>query len=97
MICEEFGKVVFWYLNGTNMANITIKNMPDELYNLVKSLAKSHQRSINNELILRIQKSVGSERVDPEKIRAQARDFRKLIKVRLAPEEIEKAINRGRE
>ena len=79
------------------MANITIKNMPDELYNIVKSLAKSHQRSINTELILRIQKSVGSERLDPDKIRELARDFRKHIKVRLAPEEIEKAINKGRE
>lgn len=79
------------------MANVTIKNMPDRLYSIVKSLAKSHQRSINNELILRIQKSVGSEMLDPEKIRAQAREFRKQIKVRLSPAEIEKAINRGRE
>ncbi|MBL7870595.1 MAG: Arc family DNA-binding protein [Cyclobacteriaceae bacterium] len=79
------------------MANITIKNMPDELYKIVKLLAKNHQRSLNNELIYRIQKSVGSERVDPEKIRAQAKEFRSRIKVKLSPEEIERAINYGRE
>jgi len=78
------------------MANVTIKNMPDELYKIVKLLAKSHQRSLNNELIFRIQKSVGSERIDPEKIRTQAREFRKRIKVRLSPAEIEEAINFGR-
>ncbi len=70
--------------------------MPDELYKIVKLLAKSHQRSLNNELIFRIQKSVGSERIDPEKIRTQAREFRKRIKVRLSPAEIEEAINFGR-
>lgn len=79
------------------MANVTIKNMPDELYKILKHLAKSHQRSLNNELIYRIQRSVGFERADPEKIRAQAKEFRSRIKVRLTPEEIEEAINYGRE
>ena len=78
------------------MATITLKNFPDELYEIVKALAKSNQRSINNELIYQIQNSVGSRRVDPEKILAQAREFRQRIKVRLTPEEINQAIQSGR-
>ena len=79
------------------MATVTIKNMPDTLYKILKYRAKNHQRSLNSELIYCIQQSIGSERADPEKIRAQAREFRKRIKVQLTPEEIEAAINEGRE
>jgi plasmid stability protein len=79
------------------MANVTIKNMPDELYKIVKELAKSHQRSLNSELIYRLKKSVGSERTDPEKLRAQAREIREKLKVTFSTEEIDRAINEGRE
>ena len=79
------------------MASITVKNIPESLYKTLKSLAKSHQRSLNSELIFRIQKSIGSEQIDPERLREEAREFRKKIKIRLSPEEIEQAINEGRE
>lgn len=79
------------------MRTITIKNLPDALYETLKSLAKNHQRSLNSELIYRIQSSVGAERVDPEKLRSMAREFRKRAKIRLSPEEVDKAINSGRE
>lgn len=79
------------------MRTITLKNFPDELYEIVKNLAKDHQRSLNSELIYRIQASVGSERVDPEKLRSQAREFRKRARGQISPQEIKNAINQGRE
>lgn len=79
------------------MATVTIKNMPDELYRAIKLMAKSHQRSLNNEIIYRIQKSLGYEKIDPEKLREEAREFRNKMKAGLSKEEIEKAINAGRE
>ena len=79
------------------MATVTIKNMPDELYKAIKLMAKIHQRSLNNEIIYRIQQSLGVVRVNPEKLRAEAREFRSRMKSGLSAEEIERAINEGRE
>ena len=79
------------------MATITIKNMPEELYKAIKLMAKSHQRSLNNEIIYRIRQSLGYENLNPEKLRAEAREFRNRMKSGLTPEQIEKAINEGRE
>jgi plasmid stability protein len=80
------------------MANITVKNIPDALYNRLKKTAQMRHRSINNEIIRSIEKTHGVTEVDtdPEQIRALAREFHKKIKVRLSPEEIEAAINWGR-
>ncbi len=96
-ICEEFGKVVFWNQNGTVMANITLKNIPEEVYKQLKERAKNSQRSINSEIIRAIQNHiVRAERPDPDEIIRKAREFRSKIKVLLNPEEIEQAINEGR-
>ena len=34
-----------------NMANITIKNIPEHTYKVLKQVASSHHRSINSEII----------------------------------------------
>lgn len=78
------------------MATVTIKNMPDELYQIIKKMAKSQHRSLNNELIFRIEQSLRFNPVSPETIRENAREFRKKLRGELSPEEIEKAINEGR-
>lgn len=38
------------------MAKLTIKNIPDDLYELIKQSAAAHNRSINNELIAGLEK-----------------------------------------
>lgn len=78
------------------MATITIKNIPKDLYERLKVLAKLRHRSLNSEIIHNLEMSVGVGERDPEKIRAQAREFRKKVKGQLSLEEIEKAINEGR-
>lgn len=79
------------------MATITIKNIPEELYRAIKLMAKSHQRSLNNEIIFRIQQSLGYTTIDPEKLRDDAREFRNRMRSSLTPDQIKKAINEGRE
>jgi plasmid stability protein len=79
-----------------HMANVTIKNLPDELYRDLQLLAKRNQRSLNNQLIVTIQRSLRAENVDPAELRAQARQFRKRLTRGLTPEEISLAINQGR-
>lgn len=33
------------------MANVTVKNIPDDLYEQLKQAAEAHHRSVNSELI----------------------------------------------
>jgi plasmid stability protein len=75
------------------MANITLKNIPDKAYELLKERAKRNQRSINSEIIMAIKIHMHLEKPNPDEILAKAREFRSKIKVKLSPEEIENAIN----
>jgi plasmid stability protein len=40
------------------MTSITIRNIPDEVIEIVKTLARTEKRSINNELVLLIEKGI---------------------------------------
>lgn len=80
------------------MANLTIKNIPTELYEMLKLQAKSNHRSINSEVIVTLKKILGiRERPGTEEVIRQAREFRSRIKVTLSEEEINKAKKSGRE
>lgn len=80
------------------MATITLKNIPDTLYERLKYFAKLRRRSLNSEIIHNLEKSVGLAEEDPQKLREQAEAFRDQIsqRGRLSPEEIENAIDAGR-
>ncbi len=60
------------------MATVTVKNIPDELYGRLKAAAEANRRSINNEIIVCIEKAVLGRRIDPEKVRENARHLRQL-------------------
>ena len=80
------------------MATITLKNIPEVLYERLKHFAKLRRRSLNSEIIYNLEKSVGLAEEDPEELMKEIRAFRQRIgkKVQLSAEEIEKAINEGR-
>jgi plasmid stability protein len=79
------------------MPTITVKNIPDELYARLKAAAASNRRSINNEIISRIERSLSSHRVTTESLVARIRRFQKGIPGRpLTLEEIREARNEGR-
>lgn len=48
------------------MPALTIKNIPDELYNELKLSAKQHHRSINNEVIVCLKRTLQPKKIDPE-------------------------------
>jgi antitoxin FitA len=80
------------------MANITIKNIPADLYEMLKRQAKSNHRSINSEIIFSIKRMVGfTERDEPEDILREARELRKKMRITLTEEEINEAKRAGRE
>lgn len=80
------------------MATITLKNIPDRLYQRLKYFAKVHHRSLNSEIIFNLEKAVGLAEEDPAILRSQTMAFRErmLKSGGLVPEEVQKAIKEGR-
>lgn len=60
------------------MATVTVKNIPDDLYERLKQSAKANRRSVSNEIIICIERQVSSRRRDVDDILDQARSLRAL-------------------
>jgi plasmid stability protein len=60
------------------MATVTVKNIPDELYERLKTAAETHRRSINSEIIVCIENAVMSRRINPDEVLENARRLRQL-------------------
>ena len=58
------------------MPTITIKNIPEDLYERLKEAARTHRRSINSEVIVCIEQAVSSHKIDVEAEIAVARELR---------------------
>ncbi|MCG2590718.1 FitA-like ribbon-helix-helix domain-containing protein [Rhodohalobacter sulfatireducens] len=78
------------------MPSITVKNIPVEIYDLVREQAKAHHRSINSEIIACLEQTVKPQQVSTDHILKEARQLRNKAKGNLYSEEIESAINQGR-
>ncbi|MDZ7719143.1 MAG: Arc family DNA-binding protein [Balneolaceae bacterium] len=78
------------------MPSITVKNIPEEIYDRVREQAKAHHRSINSEIIACLEQTVNPQQVSTDDILQEARRLRKKAKGSLSSEEIESAINQGR-
>jgi antitoxin FitA len=62
------------------VATITVKNIPDELYEDLKLSAGANHRSINREVIACIERVVRGQRTDPDAVLARARELRELTR-----------------
>ena len=58
------------------MATITVKNIPDDVYEKLKRFAELNHRSINSEIIVCIERAVGSQVMDVDAILSGARQLR---------------------
>lgn len=63
------------------MANITLKNVPDPLYERLKEVAAERRRSLNSEIIVRLERSLGAAPVDADALLARARAIRERLEV----------------
>lgn len=80
------------------MATLTIKNIPAELYEMLKRQATVNHRSLNSEIIFTLKQVLGfREKAESDEILAQARTIREKIKISLSEEEINEAKRAGRE
>ncbi len=78
------------------MATLTIKNIPDELYDKLKEVAKDNRRSINNEVIHIIDRTISFQKPDVETILAKVRILREQLDIYVTEEELNQAKNEGR-
>ena len=79
------------------MPAITIKNLPDDLYERLKANSKAHHRSINGELIATLERVLTAQRVDADQQLAQIRILRSRLDLpTLDPYDIHAAIESGR-
>lgn len=79
------------------MPALTIKNIPENLYRELKSVAGQHRRSINSEVIVCLEKSLFPKKISSQERLQSAQALRAQIKPDIiSPDEIEEAINGGR-
>ena len=79
------------------MPSLTIKNIPDELYDELKHAAELHRRSINSEVLTYLERMLQPDKVTSTERIKRAETLRADIKPNaITPEEISNAINSGR-
>lgn len=61
------------------MPSLTIKGIPANLYRLLKRRAAEHRRSINREVLVCLEQTLGSRRVDPAELLARADAVRERL------------------
>lgn len=57
------------------MPSITVKNIPEGLYNRLKAAAQQNRRSLNGEIISRIEESLAPRRVRTEGLLTRIREL----------------------
>jgi plasmid stability protein len=78
------------------MPSITVKNIPNDIYDKVREQAEAHHRSINSEIIACLERVVSSQKVSSDEILYQARRLRNKAKGSLSSGDIDDAIQSGR-
>lgn len=78
------------------MANLTVKDLPDPLYEKLKSQAHANRRSIAGEVTVLLERALGERATSEEDLRNRARRLRDRTPTRLTEEKRREAIRRGR-
>lgn len=79
------------------MASITIKNIPDALYEQLKESASAHHRSINSELIVCLERVLMPTKTSAEQRLDVAAELRSRVSVkRIDTSELDEAKRVGR-
>jgi antitoxin FitA len=81
-----------------DVVTITVKNIPEQIYERIKAQAKANHRSINGEILSILEQAVSLPPIDVQATLERARKVRELTaKYTVTADEIEKMINEGRE
>jgi hypothetical protein len=79
------------------MPALTIKNIPDSIYQQLKKAAELHRRSINSEVLIYLERALIATKTGSTECLNRIEQLRAAIKPdSITPEDIEQAINSGR-
>ncbi len=78
------------------MATLTVKNLPDELYERLKRRARARRRSINSEAIVLLEEALKAPSSDEEALMERVRAVRDEVSVYLKEEKRRSAVEEGR-
>lgn len=80
------------------MVTVTIKNIPEAVYDMIRNQAKTNHRSINGEILSILEPAISIPPLDIQETLKRARKVRELTaQYKITADEIEKLINEGRE
>ena len=78
------------------MATLTIKNLPDELYEELRRTATAHRRCITREATVLLEQALGRRAVTEEEIAKRGRKLRARSALSLRCGELRGALKEGR-
>lgn len=78
------------------MANLTVKGLPDDLYEKLKDQARAHRRSIAAETTVILERALGERSTTEFDLFHRAARLRGDSGVYLAENELEEAVRQGR-
>lgn len=78
------------------MTQITLKKIPDKVYNALKKRAKRFKRSINSEIIHTLEQSTLSHEFDVDELIEKLNKLHSEIKIKTNQNDINEAKNWGR-
>lgn len=78
------------------MANLTVKDLPDPLYEKLKSQAHANRRSIASEVTVLLERALGERATSEEDLLDRAKRLRDRTPTRLTEENRREALRRGR-
>ncbi len=61
------------------MATVTIKGIPTSVYRRLKRVAETNRRSVNREIIARLERSLHDRAVSADEVLSAARDLRERM------------------
>jgi len=78
------------------MANLTVKDLPDPLYEKLKSQAHANRRSIAAEVTVLLERALGERAMKEVDLHRRAEDLRNRTPAHLSEETRQEAVRRGR-
>ena len=91
---NHYGAIVVGVVMPTTL---TLKNIPDDVYERLKVAAAMHRRSLNSEILIRLERSLQSVPVDPAAFLARLQALQRRVPLSpLTDELLEQARREGR-
>ncbi len=78
------------------MANLTVKDLPDDLYQKLKARARAHRRSIAGETTVILERALGERVISEDKLMSRAQRLREESSAYLTESERKEVVREGR-